>query len=92
MSLLKTVLFIAGVIVFLGTGTSFAQITPGSSNSGNGPSLDEVQSGVESRSFLPGHPNPPTDVPIDGGVSLLIGAGVALGARKVIKNNKGKNS
>lgn len=30
-------------------------------------------------------PFPPCAVPIDGGITLLAGAGIALGARKMIK-------
>jgi hypothetical protein len=32
------------------------------------------------------------DAPIDGGVSLLIAAGAAAGARKIYKNKKEKNT
>ena len=35
-------------------------------------------------------PDPPPDVPIDGGVSLLIAAGVAYGGKKIAENRKAK--
>ena len=31
------------------------------------------------------------DVPLDGGISLLVGAGLAFGAKKVYENNKKQN-
>ncbi len=38
----------------------------------------------------PGDPGGDPDVPIDGGIALLIGAGVAYGARKFRDVRKGK--
>jgi len=36
-------------------------------------------------------PPPPAQVPIDGGLSLVIGAGVAYGAKKIYDKRKDKN-
>ena len=36
-------------------------------------------------------PNDPNDVPIDGGLSLLVAAGVAYGAKKYRNARKAKN-
>lgn len=38
----------------------------------------------------PPPPPPPSQIPIDGGVSLLVAAGVAYGAKKVYDNKKKK--
>lgn len=38
----------------------------------------------------PGDSNPDPDTPIDGGVSLILAAGAAAGARKLYKDRKAK--
>jgi hypothetical protein len=38
--------------------------------------------------FAPPPPPPPADIPIDGGLTFLIIAGAAYGARKLYKNRK----
>jgi hypothetical protein len=42
---------------------------------------------IENASSQP-PPPPPQDIPIDGGLSLLIIAGAAYGARRIYKNQK----
>ena len=44
---------------------------------------------VENNAFLPDEPDP-VNTPIDGGVSLLIAAGVAYGAKKAHEHRKNK--
>ncbi len=36
-------------------------------------------------------PPPPDPIPIDGGISILVAAGVAYAAKKLYSNNKQKN-
>ncbi|MFY8128512.1 MAG: PID-CTERM protein-sorting domain-containing protein [Chitinophagaceae bacterium] len=55
----------------------FSQLDPNSGTSGG-----------SSSSTSSGDP----DAPIDGGISLLIAAGAAAGARKIYKNKKENNS
>lgn len=50
----------------------------------------DPNSGTSGGSSSSGTPDP--DAPIDGGISLLIAAGAAAGARKIYKNKKENNS
>ena len=37
-------------------------------------------------------PPPPQDIPLDGGISLLLAAGIAFGAKKIHSSEKNKNN
>ncbi len=48
--------------------------------------------GVKMRKTGQPSPPPPQDIPIDGGLFLLIAAGAAYGARKLYKQQKEENN
>ena len=47
---------------------------------------------VPQSSFAAPPPPPPPSIPVDGGISILIAAGVAYGSKKIYDHRKKKNS